>query len=248
MPLSAAGVVALLLMAALEMPAATASGIYIGPSELPWAVVEKPYAFSLTISGGARCWINNMSVSLADGQLPDGIQLDVIGQFRGAPRKTGTYRFVVRAANSCGDALKSFTVLVAATPALSASPRILRFRYRQGEELPPSQAVHVDGSWPNLPYSVATDAKVWVTTAPKTGRTPNPESGRDAELVEVTVQPQTLPPGKYEAVLRFSTWEGGLGPAVAIILTVEPSEVESATKNQCPQCCSAHEHGETSRE
>ena len=247
MSLSAATIV-MLLSVAYEMPAANASGIYIGPSELPWAVVERAYMPSLTIAGGTRCWVNNMSVGLADGQLPDGIELDVVGQFRGVPKKTGVYRFVVRAANSCGEALKPFTIFVTAAPALSLSPGILRFRYRQGEVLPASQAVRVDASWPNLPYSAATDTKDWVTAVPKTGRTPNPEAGRDAELVEVKVQPQMLPPGTYEAVLGFSTWEGGPGPAVEIKLTVEASDGEEADKNQCPQCCSAHEHGETSRE
>ena len=75
---------------------------------LPATVVGQMYAAQLTAQGGGM-----ITWSVADGVLPDGIELTENGTLTGTATREGSFDFTVRASNNAGSDEKTFVINVA---------------------------------------------------------------------------------------------------------------------------------------
>jgi hypothetical protein len=119
------------------------------------------------------------------------------------PRRTGHFRFTVRAENVCVSTIRSFDLLVTGNPILLTHPAEIVFRYRPGEQADLEDVVRVEGSWPDLAYSVQTANAPWLHILPSLGKTPDAESALTADRVRLRADPANLEPGTYHAALKF---------------------------------------------
>jgi hypothetical protein len=198
-----------------------AADIEFVTQELPWAVVDKPYApppLEARVSGA--CTSGGIGYAVVSGALPPGVQLSRLGYISGVPLRTGSFEVAVRVATGCSWTTKHFVVISTGAPVLSGTPSKLEFRSRLGEkQAPPEQVVRVSSTWPKLPYQVASSAD-WVTANPDRGFTPRPGSALAEDSVHVRVDPSRLKPGRYQAVLAVSAWQALEALRVAVELTV----------------------------
>jgi hypothetical protein len=210
----------LCLLAGLLLPGA-GSALEFSSDTLPRAVVDQPYTPpALLVYGAARCPAGDVTFTL-DGALPPGLQLTALGQITGVPGKTGIYNFRVRAADSCTATVKPLSIVVAGAPILIVRATTLEFHYRRGGAAPVSQSVLVASTWPDLPYYFDRPDVLWLHAVSRSGRTPRPGAAVEADRVEISVEPGALTPGRYEARLRFWTWQGANAPSVSVRLDVE---------------------------
>jgi len=144
-----------------------------------------------------------------------------LGQITGVPTRIGVYRFLVRAADACGVAVKPVGLVVMGAPILVLQAGALEFHYRRGDATPVSQSLLVNSTWPGLPYYFDRTDAPWLRAVPKAGRTPRPGAALESDRVDIDVEPGSLAPGKYQAQLRFWTWHGANAPVVTIHMVVE---------------------------
>ncbi len=91
----------------VDSTVATAPVTIVTPS-LPKASVGNQYSAPVDAVGGTGIF----SWSIADGQLPSGVQLGANGVLNGAPARTGTYDFLVRATSDGQIDERWFTIVV----------------------------------------------------------------------------------------------------------------------------------------
>jgi hypothetical protein len=197
--------------------AAHAESLRIAARELPSAIIGLSYDAPIQTLSDGRCPANDVSLSLASGFLPRGVDLTPSG-LSGVPKEMGIFRFTVRAANGCESATRAFALFITGRPILQVSPGELVFECRAGGAAPP-QVLLVSSSWANLPYSVA-GASEWLGLEISAAATPGPNSARSGDPVTVRVVPGKLPPGTYKATLVFSAWRAANAPAVPVTLKV----------------------------
>jgi Putative Ig domain len=138
----------------------------------------------------------------AENALPPGLAMTALGQITGVPGKTGTYRFLVRAADTCSAVVKPMSLVVTGAPMLVLRADSLEFRYRRGDAMPAPHAILVNGTWPGLAYYI--DQSVpWLHAVPRAGRIPKPGDSVESDRVEISVEPSQLAPGVYETKLIF---------------------------------------------
>ena len=193
----------------------------IGPAELPWAAVDRPYTQSLTIRGGVHCAGGNDLRLRLDGNLPEGLDLTDSGQFTGTPARTGSYTFRVRASNTCGETARQYTLVVTGAPVLLVGQDRLELTYRRGGPAPEPRLLQVRGTWPGSEYSIEKAGVPWLRAAARDGRIPRLGAAVTCDLVEVTADPAGLAAGVYQATLRLYTRHGANAPAIQIRLKVE---------------------------
>jgi hypothetical protein len=204
------------------LPVLHGGPVAIRTSELPWAIVGVAYNFTVETSVDGNCPGGDVALSAIDGMLPEGVEIRGV-QLLGTPKKTGRYGFSVRAQNTCASAVKRLELVVTGKPILRALPEEVAFVRRAGQAGPgPAPVtVEVSGTWPNLPYTVQSDAG-WLTHKARGGATPDAGSALYSDVVSLDADPKDLPSGVYHASVRFSTWLGANSPVVAVTLTVLP--------------------------
>ena len=208
------------LLSAMAFPAS--GGIRIRTQELPWAALGGTYDAEIDIIPDSRCSCADMSISLAGGALPRGIELSG-HRLHGIPREMGTFPITIRAANICQTSgMKELALVVTGKPILRVGPGELVFEYRTGGPDPEPQPVLVASTWPHLPYSVTSVRTEWLDFSVTEGFTPDRGGALSSDCVWVRVSPQKLPPGVYKASLAFSVWLGANTPVVPITLRVAP--------------------------
>ena len=193
--------------------------VQIRTAELPWAMIGVGYHALIETGADGRCPSGSVGLAVVSGTLPRG--LEVRGEFLlGTPRETGTFRFAVRAQNTCFSTVRAYALTVTGRPILRVFPEAVTFEQHAGQ---PGAAVpvQVSASWPNLPYAIHADVP-WLTQKELAGVTPDRGSGLLADIVTVGVDAKGLAPGVYHATLEFSTWMGANAPVVAVTLTVVP--------------------------
>jgi hypothetical protein len=214
-------VLRMLSCCAIQVALARAQGIDFNPAELPWAIVDEPYyPRPFAFRGEARCPAGDASFT-AQGELPEGLAITGTGQIGGVPQRTGTYRFAVRVADSCGVTVKPMILVVTGAPILVVSTKLIEFHYRRGGPPPEPQSMLVTGSWPNMAYRVDGQGTAWVRAAPRTGRIPRPGAAVVGDVVEVHVVPEGLASGAHEMQLVVSTGLAVNAPTVSVRLVVE---------------------------
>jgi hypothetical protein len=90
-------------------------GLVITTLALPRAVVGRPYAVTLTASGGTTPY----SWSVASGTLPEGLMLSADGMLTGTASIAGSYTFAIQVVDSSTTALsdtRQYTLTVIASP------------------------------------------------------------------------------------------------------------------------------------
>lgn len=202
----------------LLIPALPAASLRIPNQELPWAITGISYDAAIQTVSDGRCPANDVTLSLASGALPRGMQVSATG-LSGVPRELGLFRFSIRATNGCQSASKELALFVTGRPILQAVPAELVFEYRSGEPAPPPQVVLVSSSWANLPYSIKT-GDPWLAFDPATGMTPGPNTAFTGDAVSVRIAPQKLAPGTYKSTLAISAWQAANLPVVSVIVKV----------------------------
>ena len=91
----------------------TSSQLAISSTSLPGAVVNIPYASTLSVAGGASPY----TWSITAGQLPTGLSLSTAGSITGTPAASGTFSFTVAVADSGNpQQTKSATSSITVTP------------------------------------------------------------------------------------------------------------------------------------
>jgi hypothetical protein len=193
--------------------------VWIRTADLPWAIIGADYHQTIEANVDPRCPGSDSVLSVI-GKLPRGLELK--GEYlTGVARETGTFRFRIRAANSCAATERAIALVVTGKPILRVYPESLTFQMRAGLGLPPLQSVNLSATWPELAYTVKGDAG-WVSAKPHSGVTPPEGSGLASDMVKVQVGATELAPGVYRSTLHFSTWDGANSPEVAVTLIVSP--------------------------
>jgi hypothetical protein len=194
--------------------------------ELPWAIKSAPYHAELTTILNGECPASDVRLRVSAGRLPRGIRLFNFG-FEGTPEEMGRFWFTVTASNTCASSTKDFDLLVTGKPILVVWPRQIRWQYREGS-VEPEDVLTVQGSWPNLPYSMDVSSAPWMIAQPAMGKIPDEESAFTGDRVSLRASAANLSPGTYHALLKFYTTGGESAPMVDVTLEVLKSE--SATK------------------
>jgi Putative Ig domain len=195
-----------------------AAPLHFRTEELPWAAIGAGYSANIEVQVDGRCPHADASLSVVDGALPRGLQLEG-NVFTGVPREPGTFHFRVRAANICSAAEREFSLLVTGKPILRVTPAEVTFEYHTGGPLPPPKSILVSSTWPELPYSVSGDTS-WLHARQNQGVTPYPGSAFAADAVTVEACPKDLWPGTYETTLIFSAAQAATAPSIRVRLTV----------------------------
>ena len=201
-----------------------ASSLQIRTDQLPWAVRGQPYQAQIDVALEDRCIKADVGFALVAGTLPRGLTLTGFG-VEGTPREMGRFRFTVRAANECVSVAKTVEVFVTAKPILQVSTDELTFEYHVGRDVPRPQTVLVASSWPNLPYSVATNGAEWLRAGQTNGVTPDTVSSVSGDSVIVRIDPEKLGVGTYKTTLVFWTWMGANAPEVSVTLKIVKDEL-----------------------
>ena len=203
-----------LLSSCLPAPA-----LQIRTDKLPWAVQGQPYQAQIDMVLEDRCIKADVSFALVAGTLPRGLVLTSFG-LEGTPREMGRFQFTIRAANDCVSVVKTVELFVTAKPVLQVSTNELTFEYHVGGDVPKPQTVLVASTWPNLPYSVATNGAEWLRAAQTNGVTPDIGSSLSGDSAIVRVNPEKLAPGIYRTTLVFTTWMGANAPEISVTLKI----------------------------
>jgi len=208
------------LAAVLATMACAAAPLHFRTSDLPWAAVGAGYDAAIEVQTDGRCPRGDVGLAVVEGLLPRGVEL-AGNALTGVPRDTGTFRFRVRAVNTCGMAEQDLALVVTGRPILRVAPAELAIEYHIGGPLPPPLAILVSSTWPELPYTVTGDA-AWLHTRQSQGFTPSPGSAFAADTVSVEADPKDLAPGIYDTTLTFSAHQGATAPGIRVRLTVLP--------------------------
>ncbi|MEO8025307.1 MAG: hypothetical protein ABI823_02480 [Bryobacteraceae bacterium] len=210
-----------LLLAMLQWPApARPADLEILSRELPWAIVDKPYApIQIEVLDSGRCPVGGLGFAMISGTLPQGVRLSHAGYLTGTPAKVGSYWFAVRAANGCSKATRFLEFRVTGAPVLHVSPDRVRFVIEDGVLRP--QTVRVTASWPKLAYQVTVrSGSEWLKAVPHRGVTPASGGSMDADILELSVDPKGLKAGFYRGEVSISAWEAVDAPTVKVELVV----------------------------
>lgn len=196
-------------------------GLEIVTRSLPVAILHEPYSPEpIQVAGGGGCTQNFVAVSVARGDLPEGIWLSQAGYFSGTPVQEGVYVFYVRASNGCQSVVREFTLRVNGAPILSASVERLEFVYSYGGALPAAQQVRISSNWTNLRYGVEAVRAPWLVLRPLRGATPPAGSGLAADTVAVSIDPERLAPGNYRGLIKATAWRAVNEPEIAVTLVI----------------------------
>src|SRR6185295_19500824 len=85
-----------LLFVAVGASLQAAGDLEITSRDLPWAVVDRPYAQPpIEVLDGGRCPVGGLGFAMISGSLPPGIRLSHAGYLTGAASKAGSYWFAV---------------------------------------------------------------------------------------------------------------------------------------------------------
>ena len=220
-----------LLSALLALrPSNAANGeIEILTEELPWAVIDRPYAPApLEVRVTGRCPAGGVGFAVVSGTLPPGVRLSRLGYLSGIPKQTGLFEFNVRAVNGCSWTARRYSLLVTEPPKLKAAPETLSVDSPKGVNPPPA-TIHLTATWPSLPYAAtlmfAPGPDKWLKAVPLHGLTSResvPRQLQEAPSDEVGLEFSAagLKPGKYEAQVVLSAWQAN-PVSVPVVLTVE---------------------------
>ena len=136
-------------------PASAQSIISITTSVLPDASIGAPYNASLTAAGGTALytWV------LSANNLPPGLSLSGAGQIMGSAMATGTYGFIVKAADALGQTItRSLTLTVASAVASAVSSTVPQVQGMFSEDFE-------DGKWSGY-YTADPRIRPWWTAVP----------------------------------------------------------------------------------
>ncbi len=200
-----------------------AHSLQIRTEKLPWAIVGQPYRAEVDMGLDDRCMAADVRFTLAGGNLPRGLTLDVFG-VEGTPREVGRFQFTIRAANQCVAIEKTIEVFVTGKPVLDVSPGELAFEYHVGGAPPKARVVLVSSTWPGLTYGVSVNPTEWVHAEPASGVTPDAGSALSGDAVTVRIHPEKLNPGTYRTTVVFSTWLGANAPEIPVTLKIVKDE------------------------
>jgi len=138
-------------------------------------------------------------------------------------REVGEFRFWLRAANACSQAVKQYTLFVTGRPILRTVPEEIVFEYREGGPAPETQMVQVSSTWPGLPYSVWASTPQWLTVRAAEGVTPERGGGFTSDTLWLEAAPDKLMPGVYHSKVFVTTWGGSNAPVIPVTLKVLPA-------------------------
>jgi hypothetical protein len=189
--------------------------------ELPWAVIDKPYSLGpLQVRSSGACPLGGVGYSVVGGALPPGVQMSKLGYFSGSPERTGVFGFAIRVSDGCTWLAQRFTLTVTGAPVITMSPGPLVF------DGPGEKLVHISATWPKLSYAATADAD-WIRIRPAHGFTPRPTSALVADDILVSVDPATLKPGHYSALITVSAWQALGAPTISVEFNVREKSVPS---------------------
>ncbi|MCX6626189.1 MAG: hypothetical protein NTW28_00980 [Candidatus Solibacter sp.] len=190
-----------------------------GSRQLPRAAMGEDYRTPIDIHLDRRCLLGDVSLSLAGGALPKGLQLTMSG-LAGVPREMGLFHFVVLARNVCTAVPVSLQLLVTGKPILEAAPDEIAFSCPSPAQSPAPRTILVSSTWPNLTYAVEKRNADWLRVTQARGVTPGLDSAITGDVVTLSVDPSKLKPGVYRGSVHFSTWDGANSPDVPVVLVV----------------------------
>jgi hypothetical protein len=201
---------AILVLAALWVPAYGAQELEFTASELPWAAIHRGYSPPpLEIRTVGKCASGGIGFSVVSGQLPPGISLSSSGYFSGAALRTGTFRFAVRATDGCSWTARQFALTVADPPVLIAAPPVVKLVWRERDAAQPAGVLRVASTWPGIHYEVRVDGD-WLLAEPERGlMAPSDSNGANvnADTVILRIKPGEHKPGRRTAVVQLSAWQ-----------------------------------------
>ena len=205
-----------------------AADIEFVTQELPWAVIDKPYAPPvLEVRSSGACPLGGVGYSIVGGLLPPGVQLSRLGYFVGSPLRTDVFPFAIRVSNGCNWTARRFTLTVTGAPVITVLPQRLVFD-GAGEKL-----LRISATWPRLSYAANTSVE-WVKVSPTQGFTPRESSALAEDRVTVAVDPGALKPGHYSATITISAWQALEAPTVPVELDVSKHGAEHITEEPAP--------------
>lgn len=188
--------------------------------ELPPAMLGEAYRAPVEVLSNGRCTVADVFLTLVDGTLPPGLELDLTG-IRGTPHRTGTFPIVIQAENACSAAVQPFTLVVAHRPMLSVNPTELHFKVKAGEAAAAPQTLLVSSDWYGFPYQLSSGSSSWLRVGQRGGVTPREGLALQGDPVVITVERGDRKPGVYQELIRVTGWQSANSPTVRVTLTVE---------------------------
>jgi hypothetical protein len=187
--------------------------------QLPTAANGVFYEQPIATKVDGRCPNGNMSLSLADGALPSGLEVTSLG-LRGTPNKTGKFLFTIQAANICVSVLHTFELVVSNQAILEVTPAQISFSCLTPEQAPAPIAMLVSSTWANLPYRLEMRDASWLHAVQERGITPPQDSAITADVVTLTADPSHLKPGTYHGSVLLWTRQGTNTQSIPVALVV----------------------------
>lgn len=201
----------------------------IQPAELPPAFAGKEYSGGPLSSTGNVCGQQNVVWTVAKGQLPPGLDLSAAGFLSGIVNTPGEWNFTVRAQSGCGTIDHPYTLHVLASPLFDVRPGSIAMDAPMGRAGESQFSIRVGSNHAGLPYTMETSGQSWFRARARENMIPAAGRALTADLIEVTIDPSQLPPGKHKGWIKLSAWRA-MAPVVIPIeaRVLAPAPVASA--------------------
>src|SRR5579872_1783853 len=144
----------------------------------------------------------------------------------------GTYmgQILFQSTTTGDSAVVSITMVVSATPSITATPAQLNFFYTTGGTLPAPQQITVTASAGSVPFSITTSAgsSSWLGVSPlnstATANTP--------AVLNVSVSPSSLPTGRQAAQIMINPAGGGAAQVVNVVFVISTNPFLTLSNTQ----------------
>lgn len=212
------GLKALFALATL-LPGFACAQIGITTTELPNAARGVHYRATIGTSADGRCPSGDVTLSVADGRLPNGLELRAFW-LEGVPREIGRFVFVISAHNACAAVGRTFELVVTGRPILEVTSGDITFKCGTSAGTCGAKTVLVSSTWPGLAYTADVEHAPWLRVKPARGMTPETDSALTGDAVRIEADPGKLTPGTYRGSVIFWTRDGANTPEVQVVLVV----------------------------
>ena len=202
-------------------PTTLSFGYQIGgatPATQPISVSSSGSALSFTAAASGGTWL---SATPTSGTTPGTVNVAVNPTGLAAGTYNGTVTITSTGATGSPKTI-SVSLVVSATPVLSATPTTLSFNYLIGAATPATQPVSVTSSGAALSFTAVASGGTWLSATPASGTTPG--------TVSVAVNPTGLAAGTYNGTVTItSAGATGSPQTVSVSLVVSAPPTLSAT-------------------
>jgi hypothetical protein len=188
------------------------------PATQPISVSSSGGALSFTAAASGGTWL---SATPASGTTPGTVSVAANPTGLAAGTYNGTVTITSTGATGSPQTV-SVSLVVSATPVLTATPTTLSFNYQIGAATPAAQPISISSSGAALSFTTTASGGTWLSATPASGTTPG--------TVSVAVNPTGLAAGTYNGTVTItSAGATGSPKTVSVSLVVSAPPVLTVT-------------------